>query len=153
MQIDDRTRRDWQNFADLSAALLYDVLRFRQAVFVVEQRSPYPDLDGLDQRAQHLLLHIDGGLAGYVRLIPHPSKTRVAIGRVAVAAPLRRQGLARLLMGEALARCRQDYPDCALTLCAQTYLVPFYESLGFRVTSPTFDDYGVPHVEMRHGHS
>ena len=78
-------------------------------------------------------------------------EVRVAIGRVAVAAPSRRQGLARRMMGEALAHVRRDYPDCAVTLGAQTYLAPFYESLGFVATSAPYDDYGVPHVEMALG--
>jgi len=138
----------WYGFADLPAPLLYEVLRFRQAIFVVEQRSPYPDLDGLDQRAQHLLLRLDGALAGCARLIPNPQTRRVAIGRVAVAAPLRRRGLARRLMAEALARCRRDYPDWTIVLSAQTYLAPFYESLGFHQTSSPYDDYGVPHIDM-----
>ncbi len=148
MKIGDRAGLDWYRFGDLSAALLYDVLRFRQAIFVVEQRSPFPDLDRQDEPAHHLLLRIDGTLAGYLRLIPFPDDKRVAIGRVAVAAALRRQGLARLLMDAALARCRRDYPDCAVTLSAQTYLAPFYETLGFRTTSAPYDDYGVPHVDM-----
>ena len=50
MAIDGRAQLEWRDFAALSAAELYDVLRFRQAVFVVEQASPYPDLDGLDRR-------------------------------------------------------------------------------------------------------
>ena len=148
MESGDRASLEWRDFGDLPAALLYEVLRFRQAIFVVEQASPFPDLDGHDERAHHLLLRIDGELAGYLRLIPHPGDKRVAIGRVAVAENLRRHGLARRLMAEALARCRQDYPDCAVTLSAQTYLAAFYETLGFRATSAPFDDYGVPHVEM-----
>jgi ElaA protein len=148
VEIGDRASVEWCDFTDLSAALLYEVLRFRQAIFVVEQASPYPDLDGQDQRARHLLLRVDGDLAGYARLIPHPGESRVAIGRVAAAAKMRRHGLARRLMAEALARCRRDYPDCAVTLSAQTYLAEFYETFGFRATSPPYDDYGVPHVEM-----
>src|SRR5712691_5112475 len=82
----DRRRLEWHRFGDLSVALLYEVLRFRQGIFVVEQACPFPDLDGQDERAHHLLLWVDGGLAGYSRLIPHPDAARVAIGRVAVAA-------------------------------------------------------------------
>jgi ElaA protein len=148
VEIGDRAKLDWYRFGDLSAALLYEALRFRQGIFVVEQASPYPDLDGQDERAQHLLLRVDGALAGYLRLIPDPGDKRVAIGRVAVAALLRRRGLARLLMDNALARCPRDYPDCTVTLTAQTYLAPFYETIGFRATSAPYDDYGVAHVEM-----
>jgi ElaA protein len=152
VEIGDQARLHWVSFGDLSAALLYEVLRFRQAIFVVEQGSPYPDLDGLDEEAHHLLLRVDGALAGYLRVIPYPEDKRIAIGRVAVAAPLRRQGLARILMAQALARCHQNHPDCTMTLSAQAYLVPFYESLGFRATSPPYDDYGVPHVDMVSNH-
>src|ERR1700738_3790977 len=121
---------EWYGFGDLSPALLYEVLRFRQAIFVVEQSCAFPDLDGRDQGAQHLLLRVDGELAGclrlvpfsaeapgaiarggVVRLLPFADEARVAIGRVAVAAPLRRQGFARSLMREALAHCRRNYPD------------------------------------------
>jgi len=144
----EAVRCDWLCFEALSPSLLYDLLRFRQAIFVVEQHCAYPDLDGLDQRAEHLLLWRDASWAGCLRLIPYPEEARVAIGRVAVAAPLRRRGLARLMMAEALTRCRCEHPDCAVTLAAQTYLVPFYQSLGFRTISQPFDDYGLVHVEM-----
>jgi ElaA protein len=56
--------------------------------------------------------------------------------------------LARLLMIEALARCRRDFADCTVTLSGQTYLAPFYETLGFAVTSAPYDDYGLSHVDM-----
>ena len=141
-------RIGWHRFDGFSAARLYELLRFRQAIFVVEQSSPYPDLDGRDQEAQHLLLRTDGVLAGGLRLVPCPDEQRVAIGRVAVAPAWRRRGLARLMMREALARCRRDWGDCAVTLGAQTYLVSFYESLGFSATTSPYDDYGVPHVDM-----
>ena len=149
MRAGDRVSMEWYRFGELSPTLLYDILRLRQAIFVVEQGCAYPDLDGRDQGAQHLLLRVDGELAGCLRLIPFADEAHVAIGRVAVAAPLRRQGFARLLMREALARCGHDYPDCAVTLSGQTYLAPFYESLGFAVTSAPYDDYGLSHVDMK----
>ena len=91
---------EWQSFDRFSADALYAMLRFRQQIFVVEQSSPFPDLDGLDQSARHLLLRADGALAGYLRLIPSAGEAR--IGRVAVAPPLRGMGLGRRLMEEAL---------------------------------------------------
>jgi ElaA protein len=138
----------WHRFGDFSAVQLYELLDFRQAIFVVEQASPFPDLDGLDQQAHHLLLRADGALVGYLRLIPYPAEGRIAIGRVAVAAPLRQRGIARRLMVEALARCRRDYPDCPIALSAQTHLIPFYQSLGFCAVSQPSVDYGISHVEM-----
>ena len=143
------TVTEWQKFEQLSAAGLYELLRFRQSIFVVEQRSPYPDLDGLDQSAWHLVLRVDGVLAGYARLIPTPLR----IGRVAVASQLRRHGLGRRLMDEALLFCRARYPDMPVILSAQTYLEPFYRRFGLEPTGAPFDDFGVAHVEMKLMHS
>jgi ElaA protein len=139
---------EWRRFADGSASELYELLRFRQAIFVVEQRCAYPDLDGLDQQALHLLLRQAGELIGYLRLIPYPEEARVAIGRVAIAETQRGHGLARRMMAEALDRVVRDHRGRTVTLTAQTYLVPFYKSFGFRPTSPPFDDYGLEHIEM-----
>jgi ElaA protein len=139
---------EWLSWSDLSPELLYEVLRFRQDIFVVEQNCAYPELDGRDQVGRHLLLRIGGAVAGYLRLIPDAGNQQVRIGRVAVAAAHRRRGLARRLMAEALARCRADYPGYALGLSAQAHLVPFYAGFGFTPVSPPYDDEGIPHVDM-----
>jgi len=137
---------EWQSFDQLTADKLYELLRFRQGIFVVEQASPYPDLDDLDQGAWHLLSRVDGALGGYLRLIPAPPSIR--IGRVAVAAYMRRRGLGHKLMEEALLFYRAQYPDLPAVLTAQVHLVPFYRNYGFEPAGAPFDDFGVAHVEM-----
>ncbi len=137
---------EWRHWAELSTAELYGLLQFRQAIFVVEQASPYPDLDGSDARAQHLLVRAGDELLGYLRLIaPDPL---VKIGRVAVKKEARGRGLARVMMEAALERAAQTYPHRDVGLGAQTYLEPFYSSLGFVAVSAPYDDYGVPHIDM-----
>ena len=137
---------EWLRWPDLSAPQLYELLRFRQAIFVVEQASPYPDLDGKDARAQHLLLRHGGELIGCLRLIePDPL---VKIGRVAVASGERGHGWARAMMEAALQRAAEVYPHRDVALSAQTYLEPFYQSLGFMTASAPYDDQGVPHIDM-----
>lgn len=149
MQIAVDATLEWHEFAALSAAQLYELLQFRQAIFVVEQASPYPDLDGRDERACHLTLRRQGGLIGALRLIqPDPM---VRIGRVAVAEVERGRGLARLMMDEALRLAAAQYPGSDIAVGAQTYLEPFYRSLGFIPVSGPYDDYGVPHVDMVRG--
>jgi len=135
---------EWQRFEQLSAEVLYEVLRFRQNIFVVEQASPYPDLDGLDQDAWHLLARADGALAGYLRLIRMP----VRIGRIAVAPHLRGCGFGQTLMTEALRFSGEHYPAQDVFLAAQLNLVQFYERFGFAMTSDPYHDYGVLHVDM-----
>ena len=150
-----RITSEWRRFDELSAAALYELLRLRQQVFVVEQGSPYPDLDGLDQRAHHLLLEGHRTLCGCLRLLPPAGdgpavhSPVVRIGRVCVVRHLRRQGLARRLMEEALAFCHEHHPSHAVALSAQLELVPFYERYGFVAIGDPYDDFGIPHTEMR----
>jgi ElaA protein len=147
MQVENREiLLEWHRWDELTAGQLYELLQFRQAIFVVEQASPYPDLDGRDARAQHLLLRAGSELIGCLRMIePHPL---VRIGRVAVKAGNRGHGLARLIMEAALQRAAEVYPHRDVALSAQTYLEPFYRSLGFTPSSAPYDDYGVPHIDM-----
>ena len=139
----------WRRFDELTAAELYELLRLRQSIFVVEQGSAYPDLDGLDQSAWHLAARLESELIGYLRLtaIPGPPPM-IRIGRVAVSPSLRRGGLGRMLMEQALILCRERFPLQAIALGAQVPLVPFYESVGFAAISEPYDDFGVAHVEM-----
>jgi ElaA protein len=136
----------WQVFADFSAAELYDLLRFRQGIFVVEQASPYADLDGIDFEARHLLARAERELAGCLRLYRRDRQTH--IGRLAVARTWRGRGLGRRVMSEALALCWREFPGDPIVLGAQTYLQRFYESFGFVAASAAYDDAGVPHIDM-----
>lgn len=131
-------------FDDLDSRLSYDLWRLRQQVFVVEQGSPYPDLDGrdLEPATRHVLLEEDGTLVGCLRLLDDGDAWR--IGRVVVAAPARGRGLARLLMDEAVALCAGR----EVRLDAQTGLTAFYEAYGFEVSGPEFVEDGVAHVPM-----
>jgi ElaA protein len=120
---------EWRRWAALSAPQLYELLQFRQAIFVVEQASPYTDLDGRDASAEHLLARRGGSLIGCLRLIePDPL---VRIGRVAVTA-----------------RAGEVYPHRDVAISAQVYLEPFYRSLGFVAISAPYDDCGIPHIDM-----
>jgi ElaA protein len=111
---------------------------------VVEQHSPYPDLDGrdLEPATRHLLLLEDEALVGCLRLLDDGDAMR--IGRVVVAPAARGRGLARLLVDEAV-RLVGDRPA---RLDAQTGLTAFYASYGFEVIGPEFDEDGVLHVPM-----
>jgi len=139
---------EWRRFAELSAPALYELLRFRQQIFVVEQRSAYPDLDGLDQDAWHLLLRCeDGAIAACLRVVV--ARAAIRIGRVAVGSRLRRNGLGRRMVTEALAFCRERDSAAPIILSAQLYLVDFYRSFGFATTGAPYDEHGLMHVDMR----
>jgi ElaA protein len=131
-------------FEDLDATTAYDVWRLRQQVFVVEQGSPYPDLDGRDREpsTRHLLLRRHGELMGYARVLDDGGWAR--IGRVVVAKSQRGQGFAAALVRAAL----DVIGDREVRLDAQTGLRDWYASYGFEVTGPEFDEDGVFHVPM-----
>jgi ElaA protein len=140
----------WHHWDELSTALLYELLQFRQAIFVVEQASSYPDLDGRDSEARHLTLRRDGVLIGYLRLIApgEPDQPLVRIGRVSVAIDDRGHGYARQMMDEALRLAARLYPNNDIEIGAQTYLESFYQSFGFTPSSSPYEDFGVPHIDL-----
>jgi ElaA protein len=139
----------WRRMTDFDVDGLYQMLALRQRVFVVEQKSPYLDTDGLDRSTEHLTGHDGDTLAACLRLLPPSSeRAEAGIGRVAVDRNYRRQGLAREMMRLALARVREHHGSAPVRLAAQDYLVPFYASFGFDPVSAPYDDDGVLHVDM-----
>ncbi|HSI94138.1 MAG TPA: GNAT family N-acetyltransferase [Jiangellaceae bacterium] len=133
-------------FSELDPATLYEILRLRVDVFVVEQECAYPELDGRDDEpgAVHLWIRDDDGVAAYLRMLEEPGG-EVKIGRVAVAFRARGTGLAGRLMLEAVDRLG----DRPCILDAQTYLAEFYERFGFVTVGAEFVEDGIAHVPMR----
>ncbi|TCL73625.1 GNAT family N-acetyltransferase [Rhizobium sp. BK251] len=142
-------RVDVRGMEEFSARELYDLLRMRVDVFVVEQNCPYPELDGKDPAALHLRL-VDGDeLLAAARLFePREPGAAAKIGRVVVSPAHRGKRLGDALMKEAIAACERLFPDSPIALSAQSHLQRFYESLGFTVTSEEYLEDGIPHVDM-----
>ena len=142
----------WYRFADLSAGTLHDMLLLRQSVLVVEQASPFPDLDGRDPVALHLALH-DGDSpmpVGYARVFGPDAEARTtSFGRLAVAPAWRGKALGRRLVAECLDRLARDWPEHDVQISAQLYLENFYGGFGFRRVSDVYDDVGIDHIDMR----
>jgi len=134
-------------FADLDTRTLYAILRLRCDVFIVEQRSAYPDVDGRDTEpdTMHLWLENEGVIIAYLRLLRDPSEFR--IGRVCTARAHRGTGLAARLMQAALDTIDRDGAPSALD--AQTDATRLYERFGFVVSGERYLDEGVEHVPMR----
>ena len=138
--------------ADLPPAQAYALLRLRSEVFVVEQRCPYLDLDGKDLLPgvwQLFASSANGEVLACLRgLAPGLSFAEPALGRVATARSARGSGLGRALMQRGIHMMCERHPGHPIRIGAQAYLVPFYESLGFRVASAPYDEDGIAHVEM-----
>ena len=140
----------WRPFAELSTDDLYDALKLRQRVFVLEQSCLYLDLDGLDRACWHGLGYLnDGPLAAYARIVPPPLKfAGPSIGRVVTAPELRGRGLGVDLMSRAIDETRRLFPSQTIYIAAQAHLEAFYRRFGFASTGPPYDDDGILHVDM-----
>ncbi len=143
-------RWTWQRFDELTVPTLYELLRLRAEVFVVEQQCAFQDLDGSDAQAWHLLGHgTDGTLLAYARCFgPGLQFDEASIGRVITAAPARGTGLGHHLMREAVQRLWASIGPQPIRIGAQERLVAFYEQHGFTRASDAYIEDGIPHVEM-----
>lgn len=136
-------------FDELSPAELYEILRARVDIFVVEQNCPYPELDGKDPHCLHLAYWEGEALASYLRLVPPGiSYAEASIGRVITPAAFRGRGLSRRLMQEGMASIRSRWQCDSIRISGQQYLEKFYNSLGFRTVSDAYLEDGIPHVEL-----
>lgn len=135
-------------FNALSASTFHDLLKLRFDVFVLEQQSLYPEIDGQDPAALHMIVETGATLVGTARLLGLAGTGPISIGRVALAKGDRGQGLGRVMIATALTHIRAAAPGRDQTLGAQHHLEPFYAGFGFRRISDIYDDGGIPHVDM-----
>lgn len=138
-----------KSFQELNPNELYDLLRLRSEVFVVEQNCPFLDQDNKDQHCEHVLLYADDKLAAYCRLVPAGlSYPEISIGRVVTSPSFRGTGLGRVLMEIAIQACAEMFGAGGIRIGAQTYALPFYQGLGFVADGELYDEDGIEHVEM-----
>ncbi|MGF7139452.1 GNAT family N-acetyltransferase [Roseimarinus sediminis] len=141
-----------KSFSELSNAEIYEILKLRSEIFVVEQQCIYNDLDDLDQEALHLYCSENGDIIAYVRLLKPGTRFPVAsIGRVLTKMNHRRKGLSTLLMQKGIAFLQNEWSAATIKISAQKYLRKFYEDLGFKVVSKAYLEDGIPHYEMELG--
>jgi ElaA protein len=140
----------WYSFAELTAEQLYAVLSLRSHVFVVEQNCAYPDPDGKDPDAVHLLGMENGSLVAYLRLFsPSQAEKYIVFGRVVTEKSARTKGYGKKLIAELLTYCDTHYPGVSIKCSAQNYLTKFYEQFGFKIYGEVYEEDGIPHIEMR----
>ena len=139
-----------KSFADLSSYELYEVIKLRNEVFVVEQNCVFQDADDKDQKCYHLIGHKGNKLVAYARLVPVGVSYEgiMSIGRVITSPDYRRGGAGRALMQKAIEQCFLLFGVGDIKIGAQLYLKHFYESFGFEQTSEMYLEDDIPHIEM-----
>lgn len=138
------------SFSELSTGQLYEILRLRSEVFVVEQDCVYQDMDGLDQSSLHVCEWKKDRLIAYTRLLA-PSvdfEDASAIGRIITCPSVRRKGHGRPIIERSIKACEARWPSYPIKIHAQTYLLDFYETFGFVAYGEEFLEDGLPHRFM-----
>ena len=138
-----------KSFDALSVHELYDLLRLRSEIFVVEQNCVYLDLDGKDKVALHLFGEFEGKIVAHARLFEAGiSFDNASIGRVTVDPNYRARKWGHELMQQAIAGVLKHFGESKITIGAQLYLKKFYESHGFVQTSEMYQEDDIPHIAM-----
>jgi len=144
---------DVKRFKQLNVDELYDLLKLRVDVFVVEQNCPYPELDEKDRHPDTLHLSgrnkDNGKLQAYLRILPPGlSFKETSFGRVVVVKESRKKGISNSMITEALKIIAAAWSANKIRIGAQTYLKRFYESHGFKAVSSEYLEDGIAHIDM-----
>lgn len=138
-----------KKFSELTTNELYEILKIRVEIFVVEQDCVYQDLDSKDKVSYHLFLEDNEEIIAYLRILPKGlSYPEVAIGRVLTKATYRKKGLSREMVKRAIDFVSDTLEEKKIRISAQAYLVEFYKSFGFEPTSDIYLEDGIEHIEM-----
>lgn len=134
----------------LTTEELYDFLKLRTDVFLVEQKVDEEELDNRDQEPTtlHYWMADAAGTAAYLRVLydEHPEHldAHYVPGRVIVRADRRGEGLAQKLFERVL----EDFGHKAMLLHAQEYIAPLYAKSGFVAFGEVYLEAGIPHISM-----
>lgn len=136
-----------KTFQELTIDELYELLRVRSEVFVVEQNCVYQDLDYDDQKSTHLWLTIEDKVLALARVCPAGTHMKeISIGRV--ISMERGKGYGKQIMLHAIDAAVADFGATIIEIEAQEYAKGFYEGVGFKQSSDTFMLDGIPHIKM-----
>ncbi|MEY3598891.1 MAG: hypothetical protein RL521_1313 [Bacteroidota bacterium] len=134
----------------MTALEWHRVLALRAEVFVVEQNCAYQDPDGKDVVSYHILMESGEELVAYARLLPPGvSYPEASIGRVVSSPRVRGLGWGKALMEVAIAQTQKQFGTNEICISAQSYLLKFYQDLGFVAEGEEYLEDDIPHFKMR----
>ena len=142
-----------KRFDELTTKELYEILRARAEVFVVEQDCIYQDCDRKDQKSWHLFSEENGEVVSYMRIIEKGvSYPEMSMGRLLTREQHRKSGYSRETIARGLDFVVNTLGETKVRVSGQLYMKKFYESMGFRTTSEVYLEDGIEHVEMLYEH-
>lgn len=138
-----------KKFNELTLEELYEILKLRSEVFVVEQNCIYNDIDGKDLTSSHIMIKENGKIKAYLRALqPGVSYENASLGRVLVSPDARGKGYAKTIVTKGVEYILNNFNTTKITIGAQEYLKNFYSEIGFKPISEVYDEDGIPHLDM-----
>ena len=139
-----------KKFSELSTEEIYNILKLRSEVFVVEQNCVYQDIDEKDQKAIHLFIEKNSEIIAYTRIFKKGDyyEENPSIGRVVVSKKERGKNLGKEIMKKSIRYVKENMDEKKIELSAQKYLDKFYKELQFYSEGEDYLEDGIPHQRM-----
>ena len=138
-----------KTFDNLSSTEIYQILRLRSEVFVIEQECIYQDIDNKDKKAVHIFLKEKKEIIAYSRVFKEKEYfENPSIGRVVVANKRRMYGVGKKIMNISIDYIKQNIKAKSIEISAQKYLKKFYSDLGFVQQGEEYLEDNIPHLRM-----
>ena len=138
----------YKKFDSLSRKEIHDLFLLRSEVFVVEQNCVYQDIDGRDEKAEHVLVKKSNEIIAYARVLEDRDINNISIGRIVVSKKERGNSLGSYLLDFILKKVQEEKPKRPIKISAQAHLEKFYTDHGFKRTSNIYMEDGIPHISM-----
>ena len=139
-----------KKFSELSTEEIYDILKLRSEVFVVEQNCVYQDIDEKDKKATHLFIEKNNEIIAYTRIFKKGDyyEENPSIGRVVVSKKERGKNFGKEIMLNSIKFIKKELEGRKIELSAQKYLDKFYKDLDFYSEGEDYLEDGIPHQRM-----
>ena len=139
-----------KNFSELSTEEIYNILKLRSEVFVVEQNCVYQDIDEKDKKATHLFIEKNNEIIAYTRIFKKGDyyEENPSIGRVVVSKKERGKKIGKEIMLNSIEFIKKELKGRKIELSAQKYLDKFYKDLDFYSEGEDYLEDGIPHQRM-----
>ncbi len=134
-------------FEQLTTRELYEILKARAEIFVVEQECIYQDMDDMDYNSLHMFYEANGKVMAYARAYKKAGEGQaVRLGRVLTLE--HGKGFGGTLLKASIGEIRKRWNPTKIVIEAQCYATGYYEREGFKICSDEFLEDGIPHVKM-----
>ena len=139
-----------KKFRELSTEEIYNILKLRSEVFVVEQNCVYQDIDEKDKKATHLFIEKNNDIIAYTRIFKKGDyyEENPSIGRVVVSKKERGKNFGKEIMLNSIEFIKKELKGRKIELSAQKYLDKFYKELEFYSEGEDYLEDGIPHQRM-----